>query len=83
MAELDELVKYWIADREAVSVLRISDIEFDFDEGWPGTDVTPGELPEVVIKYTVTRDVVYRRPSHELGELLMEFVSVAARGPLS
>jgi len=83
MADLKEILKYWAADREGVSVLNISDLEFDFDNGWPGTDVTPGDLPEVAITYNVTKSVTYRHPVSELGDFIFQLATVAARGPIT
>lgn len=77
MGDLDEIMGFWAADREGVSVLDISNIEFDFDKGWPGTEVTPGDLPEIVIKYTVTKKVVYRREASELGTFIKELASAS------
>jgi hypothetical protein len=81
MAELDEILKYWAADREGVSVLQISELKYDFDKGWPGTDVTPGDVPEIVITYSVLGHAVYRRDASELGNFIAELAEVAARGP--
>lgn len=81
MVDMNEILKYWAADREGVSVLAISEIEFDLDDGWPGTDVTPGDLPEVVVKYTVTREVVYRHPVSKLGDFISQLADVGMRGP--
>lgn len=81
MADLDEILKYWAADREGVSALYISEVEHDFDQGWPGTDVTVGDPPEVIVKYKVTRSIVYRREASELGAFVAELAQVAARGP--
>jgi hypothetical protein len=81
-ATLDKIVKQWVADREGVSVLDVTDLEYDFDEGWPGTEVTPGELPEIVIKYTIKKTQVYRHPANKLGDFIFELAKVARRGPL-
>lgn len=83
MADLKQILAYWAADREGVSVLAISDLEYDFDEGWPGTDVTPGDPPEIIIKYKITKDVIYRRDSKELGDFIAELAQVAAHGPFT
>lgn len=80
--QLEDILKYWAADREGVSSLNVLSVEFDFDQGWPGTDVTPGEPPEVVIKYKIEKEVVYRHPVNELGEFIAELSQVASRGPL-
>jgi hypothetical protein len=82
MAELGEIIKYWAADREGVSVLNISNIQYDFDKGWPGTDVTPGDVPEIVITYNVRKAVEFRHPASELGDFLTQLAQVASRGPL-
>lgn len=79
MADLAEILKYWAADREAISSLGISNVEFDFDSGWEGTDVTPGDPPEIVVKYTYTRTVVVRKKVSELGEFITELAQVARR----
>lgn len=81
MADLDEILRYWAADREAVSALQITDLEFDFDSGWPGTDVTPGDPPEIVVKYSVTRHVVYRHETSKLGDFIAKLAMVARNGP--
>lgn len=83
MADLSEIIHSWAAGREGVSPFKISDVEFDFDEGWPGTDVTPGDMPEIVIKYRVHRDVIYKREVSELGDFIQELaISVANRGTI-
>jgi hypothetical protein len=83
MADLSKVIRSWAAGREGVSQLEISHVEFDFDKGWPGTDVTPGDMPEIVIKYRVHRDVIYRREVTELGDFISELaISVANKGTI-
>lgn len=81
VAELEEIIRYWAADREGVSVLKIENVKFNFDEGWPGTDVTPGDLPEVVVSYDVTKHEIYRHEVCDLGNFIVALAKVARRGP--
>jgi hypothetical protein len=80
-ANLEEILRYWAADREGVPVLSITNLKFDFDEGWPGTDVTPGEMPEIIVTYDVTKHVMYRHEVTKLGDFIAELAMVARRGP--
>lgn len=68
---LEKALKYWAADQEGCSVLEIYDVEFSFDPGWGGTDVTPGDPPEFVISYTVKRD-----PKHGVKRISIDNVDV-------
>lgn len=81
MADLKEILRSWAAGREGVSQLEITGIEFDFDEGWPGTDVTPGDMPEICVQYRVTRHVIYKRPVDELGDFIMELAGAMHKWP--
>lgn len=81
MADLMKAIRSWAAGREGVSQLDILDIEYDFDEGWPGTDVTPGDLPEVVIQYKVQKHVIYKKPVAELGDFITELAAAMANRP--
>lgn len=79
---LEEILRAWAADRENVSRLAISDVSFDYDEGFHGTDVTPPEWPECVVKYTVKKDIIFRVDVRDLGRFVHELAKVASRGPL-
>jgi hypothetical protein len=77
--ELETILKYWAADREAVPSTGIIAVEFDYDAGWPGSDVTPPEWPEIIVKYTVSKSVVYRVRVNELGGFIGELADVSSR----
>lgn len=81
MAELDEILRYWAADREAVPVLNISDVQFLYDKGWEGTDVTPGEPATVGVRYSVHRDIVHTCDFKDLAGFIAELAQVSKRGP--
>lgn len=81
---LETALKYWAADREGVSVLEISDVQFFFDEGWGGTDVTPGDPPEFVVTYKVTPSSRYaskhiRIDNQKVGEFIGEIADTSRR----
>jgi hypothetical protein len=81
MPELNEILRYWAADREAVPVLNITDLTHDFDKGWGGTEETPGDPPTFVITYNVVKKQVIPIDASELGNFIMELAQVSARGP--
>lgn len=81
MPELDEILRYWAADRENVSVLNITDLAHDFDKGWGGSDVTPGDPPTFVITYNVSKKQVIQIEANNFGNFITELSKVAARGP--
>jgi hypothetical protein len=83
MADLDGALKRWAADREALlddrfaSTNEISDVNLIFDEGWAGTDVTPGDPAEFRVAYTVSRRVTITIPGKELAQFIRELVERA------
>lgn len=76
--------RYGIAD-----VLKV---DFDIEEGWPGTDVTPGDGWHCVVEISTaeatghkfspnprhTREV----PAHAMGEMMQSLVAAALRQPV-
>jgi len=79
MADLEEILAYWAADREQVLRTGISEVSFDYDQGWGGTDVTPGQEPRVIVKYTVTKQVVHYTEIGELGDFISELAFYATQ----
>ncbi len=81
--QLEAVLKYWAADKEGVPVTGISKIDFDVDTDiFMGSDVTPPEPIEIVIKYTVTKQVSYRVEVDQTGPFLIELARVVTRGPM-
>lgn len=80
---MSEFLKYWASERENVSSNHISEISHTVDtDVFTGTDVTPAEPIELVVKYTVTKTVVHRVPVNELGPFLVELAKGTRRWQL-
>lgn len=80
--DLETALKYWVADKEAISVLQVERVELIFDPGWSGTDVTPGDPPEVVIQYTIKpqdKSVRFDAKSEPLTKFIGEIAATARR----
>lgn len=80
MADLDGALRRWAADHAAtafgefVSSNDIEDVEMLFNEGWPGTDVTPGDPPEFTIRYTINKIVYVQIEGKELTKFISDLV---------
>lgn len=78
--DLDRALKYYVADLAGVSVLEVKEASLSFDEGWPGTDVTPGEPPEVHVFYKIERrgNSSFKYTPEKLTEFIGELARVAS-----
>lgn len=80
MADLQHALRLWAADHAAkqtngfVASGEISKVQMVFDEGWAGTDVTPGDPPEFMVCYTVTKKVTVRIEGEGLTKFISELV---------
>ena len=79
---LTSMLRYWAADREGVSALQITNVEFVVDPGFGGSDVTPPEPPSCCINYTVSHTKMIEIDHRNMGNFLAEIAEVASRGPL-
>lgn len=68
----------WIAERTHLAESRITDVTLQEDEGWAGTDVTPGDPWELTVFYH--EDGKQRHidiPTGEVGPFVQRLVELA------
>jgi hypothetical protein len=77
--ELEVILRHWAAKNEEVSPLEIIKVKFDFDPGWNGTDVTPGDPPELSVSYDVVQHRVITIPMNEVGPFIEQLAEIRYR----
>lgn len=83
MTDLNEILRAWAADKEHVPRTQILEVDHEYDEGWGGTDVTPGDPGKFIIRYMVVREVMESVEIQDMGELISELADTLSRGPLT
>jgi len=79
-----ETLRYWVSEKpgkERISPEEISDVRFNYNEGWEGTDVTPGDPPSISVSYRVSYEMTAVIPMTDLGNFINEMAKVQSRGP--
>lgn len=83
MADLNEILRAWVADKEGVPRTRVVHVDHEYDEGWAGTDVTPGDEGKFIVHYTVLKSEMRSFDISDLGELIADLADTMRGGPIT